>query len=152
MHDAAPFQPADLERHRSFLQRLARELVRGEHAAEDLVQEAFVRALERPPASALTLRAWLGQVVRNLALNRGRSRRRAAEREQRVARPETLAPHDEALADLELQERLIAAVKAVLAPGTYALEAETDTGLEAQGAFAVEGLDAQDSPLVFALR
>ncbi|NOT31982.1 MAG: RNA polymerase subunit sigma, partial [Planctomycetes bacterium] len=59
MHEATDFQPAELERQRVFLQRLARQLVRGEAAAEDLVQETFLRALERPPVSATALRAWL---------------------------------------------------------------------------------------------
>jgi RNA polymerase sigma-70 factor (ECF subfamily) len=116
MHDAADFQPADLEHQRAFLQRLARQLVRGEGAAEDLVQDTFVRALERPPASAAALRAWLARVARRLALNRTRGEGRSHERERRVARAETVAPHDEALASLEIQERLIAAVKALDEP------------------------------------
>ncbi|MSR60941.1 MAG: sigma-70 family RNA polymerase sigma factor [Planctomycetes bacterium] len=116
MSDAIDFQPAELERHRAFLQRLARGLVRGEAAAEDLVQETFVRALERPPTSGATLGAWLARVARRLALDRGRGERRSAQREQCVARPEAVAPHDEALASLELQERLVAALKALSEP------------------------------------
>src|SRR5262245_66568501 len=102
MSDAADF-PSELERHRAFLQRLARELVRGEAAAEDLVQDAFVRALERPPASAAELKIWLGRVARRLAINRARGRQRSAEREHGAARPEAQPSHGEALASLELQ-------------------------------------------------
>jgi hypothetical protein len=43
-------------------------------------------------------------------------------------------------------------VLARLAPGTFSVEAETDTGLVARGTFAVEALVEQDSPLVFELR
>src|SRR5262245_66551961 len=111
MSDAADF-PSELERHRAFLQRLARELVRGEAAAEDLVQDAFVRALERPPLSGAALRPWLARVARRLAINRARSRRRSDARERRAAVPEGRPSHVEALASLEQGEQLFAAVTA----------------------------------------
>jgi RNA polymerase sigma-70 factor (ECF subfamily) len=114
MSDA--FSAAELESQRAFLRRLARGLVRGEAAAEDLVQEAFVRALERPPASARAPRAWLASVLRRLVLNHARSAGRTAERECRAARPERVEPPDEALASLELQARLVAAVKGLDEP------------------------------------
>src|SRR6185436_8517989 len=135
MHDAADFQPADLEHQRAFLQRLARQLVRGEAAAEDLVQETFVRALERPPSSAAALRAWLASVARRLALNRARGEGRSSAREHQVARPEGVPSHDEALASLELQERLIAAVKALDEPYRTTLWLRFHEGL-APGAIA----------------
>ena len=135
MHEVTDFQPAELERQRAFLQRLARQLVRGEAAAEDLVQETFLRALERPPLSATALRAWLGRVARRLALNRGRDEQRALALERRVARPEALPAHDEALASLELQERLIAAVKALSEPYRSTLWLRLHEGL-APGAIA----------------
>jgi RNA polymerase sigma-70 factor (ECF subfamily) len=112
----AHFQPAALEQHRAFLRRLARELVRGEAAAEDLVQETFLRALERPPRSAGALAAWLARVARRLALNQARGAGRARVRERASARAEAQPPHDVALADLELQELLLAALKALEEP------------------------------------
>jgi RNA polymerase sigma factor (sigma-70 family) len=114
--DATAFDPAELERHRAFLQRLARALVRGEAAAEDLVQEAFARALERPPVAGRALRPWLGRVLRHLASNRARGAARTRAREQLVARGEAVPPPDEALASLELHERLVAALKALDEP------------------------------------
>src|SRR5262245_46463486 len=135
MSDAPGFQASDLEPQRAFLQRLARQLVRGEAAAEDLVQETFVRALERPPASAAALRAWLARVARHLALDRARGEQRARAREQRAARAESVAPHDDALASLELQERLIAAVKALEEPYRTTLWLRYHEGL-APGAIA----------------
>ena len=41
--------PELLSQHRSFLKSLARRLLRDEHAAEDVVQESYLAALERPP-------------------------------------------------------------------------------------------------------
>jgi RNA polymerase sigma-70 factor (ECF subfamily) len=85
-----PGQPAPeaLLAHHSFLVSLARSLVGDEHAAEDAVQETWVRALERPPRSASGARAWLARVTASRARNsiRGASRRRA--REARGARAE----------------------------------------------------------------
>jgi RNA polymerase sigma-70 factor (ECF subfamily) len=135
MHEAADFQPADLERQRAFLQRLARQLVRGEAEAEDLVQDTFLRAPEQPPASATALPAWLARVARHLAINRGRSEQRSRARERRVARSEGLPSHDEALAGLELQERLIAAVKSLAEPYRTTLWLRFHEGL-APGAIA----------------
>jgi len=48
------------------------------HDAEDLVQEAVVRALERRSALQpdTNLRAWMKPVLRNLAIDQGRRARR----------------------------------------------------------------------------
>src|SRR5262245_13392137 len=135
MSDAPGFQASDLERQRVFLQRLARQLVRGEAAAEDLVQETFLRALERPPASAAALRSWLARVATRLAINRGRGEQRARARERYAARPEALPKQDEALASLEVQERLIAAVKTLAEPYRTTLWLRFHEGL-APGAIA----------------
>src|SRR2546429_3280396 len=55
-------------------------------APEDVVQEAFVKlcTLEPPPRDAV---AWLYRVVRNAALDVGKSARRRQRREAAVARP-----------------------------------------------------------------
>ena len=47
-HDIT-FDPDDLAAHQAFLRRLARRLVSDAHRAEDLAQQANLRALERPP-------------------------------------------------------------------------------------------------------
>jgi DNA-directed RNA polymerase specialized sigma24 family protein len=59
--------------HRAFVQRLARELVRDAAAADDLAQEAWVRALERPPRMGAA-RAWFRTVLANLAARERRGR------------------------------------------------------------------------------
>ena len=54
---------------------------------EDVVQDAFVKlvAVREPPREAV---AWLYRVVRNAALDAGKSARRRQQRESAVARPE----------------------------------------------------------------
>lgn len=95
-----PHDP-ELFEHTAFLARLARGLVGDEHLAEDVLQEAWARACERPPRSAAALRGWLATTVRRLALNARRGEARRREREERSARPEALEPHDVALGRLE---------------------------------------------------
>jgi RNA polymerase sigma-70 factor (ECF subfamily) len=57
------------------------------HAPEDVVQDAFVKlmALRQPPREVVP---WLYRVVRNAALDAGKTARRRQRREQAVARPE----------------------------------------------------------------
>jgi len=66
-----------LEPHRTELVALAYRMTGDHGAAEDLVQEAFVRALTRPPPDVeRSLRPWLTRVVANLARDVLRRRRR----------------------------------------------------------------------------
>jgi DNA-directed RNA polymerase specialized sigma24 family protein len=90
--------------HREFIRRLAQGLVRDPHAAEDVAQEVFVRALEHPPKPG-NLTAWLGRVARNVSISRLRSEGRRARRERTVAAAEPLPPVDEAVGGIELQQR-----------------------------------------------
>ncbi len=83
-----------LEAHAGFARGLARSLLRDDHAAEDVVQEALMVALEQPPVR--NPRAWLATVTRRLSLNRLRSAKRRDAREQSVvaARPPDALPPD----------------------------------------------------------
>src|SRR5262245_6289974 len=56
---------------------LARSLASDVHSAEDLVQDAWVAALERPPDLGRPVRGWLASVLRHrwLDLSRARGRR-----------------------------------------------------------------------------
>lgn len=101
-----PLSGDELYAHASFLKGLARALLRDEHRAEDLVQDTWVRALERPPRRSLALRAWLGRVVRNLSANEGRGATRRGRREERAARPEAQEAEVEALERLEIQRAI----------------------------------------------
>ena len=106
----SPTERHDLEAllgHTRWLRDLARRLVADGGAADDLVQEAYVVALERPRPTGAT-RSWLAGIVRNLARRRGRGEARRGRREARAAeRRRPQLDTDEALAQAELQRRLI---------------------------------------------
>src|SRR5687767_11734453 len=72
---------AELRRHAAALRSLASSLVHDAHAAEDIVQDASVHAVERPPRHAGSPRGWLATVVHRLARRwrRGERRRRSRE-------------------------------------------------------------------------
>lgn len=85
----APPPPESLTSHGPALRALARRLV-GEAAAEDLVQEAWLAALRRPPRDPGALRAWLLRVTARAAANHHRGIARRAAREHACARAEAV--------------------------------------------------------------
>ena len=101
--------------HADFIRALARGLLNDDHAADDVVQETLVAALEADERPR-NLRAWLGVVARNLALTARRGRRRRAARERRAASREALPSVDEGVARLELQRRVVDEVLALDEP------------------------------------
>lgn len=112
---AAPVPDASVPAERllaeaGFLARLARELVGDAARAEDLVQDTWTAALERPPQDVGSLRAWLATVARNLASNVRRGEGRRARREEAVARAERVEPDGEALERLETSRILVECV------------------------------------------
>ncbi len=114
---APPSRTLDLgelfERHGRALLRLARRLV-GEDA-EDLVQEAFLRAAERSgmPADPERCEAWLVRVLVNLARDRYRRARVRRQAKVLLARPDR-APDDPAAE--ALARRDVTAALACLPP------------------------------------
>ncbi len=73
------------------VRRLARFLVRDPNLAEDILQDTYLLALERPPSRArrgIELWAWLRRVVRTMARQHFRTERRRRVREQRASGPE----------------------------------------------------------------
>lgn len=105
-----PMSSVELAGHLEFVRRVAHALVRDAAAAEDLAQDAWVAALERPGTLRGSLRAWLAVVLRNraaLALRRG-DRRQRREREREHPGPET--PTAEIVERMELHGRVVAAV------------------------------------------
>ncbi|MFI5401989.1 MAG: sigma-70 family RNA polymerase sigma factor [Planctomycetota bacterium] len=104
-----PRTDVDLLEHRDFVRAVARGILADEHAADDVVQETCLRALERPPRA---LRGWLARVAKNLALTALRREKTRDRRERAGARPEGQPSVAEAASRLE-QHRLV--VEAVLA-------------------------------------
>ena len=115
--DPRSITPEEYLQHAGFLSRLARGLVADRQAAEELVQDAWVTALERPPRMRGALRSWLATVVHNLARNEQRGSARRNERELRAARPEQgkkLFQARERLVALRAGARVVGAEKHVV--------------------------------------
>ena len=74
------------------LRRLARALLRDAAAADDLVQDTWLAAIRRPPATDRPIRPWLARVLRNTAASTLRSADRAKRREAAAAGPATTEP------------------------------------------------------------
>jgi len=60
-----------LSQNAEFVRQLARNLVRDPHRAEDIVQETWLRYLQRGPRPTGSLRHWFRTVVRRLAASAG---------------------------------------------------------------------------------
>ena len=81
----AALDPDVLLSHAAGLRALARSLLGDAHLAEDVVQDAMLAAVRRPPEHA-PLGPWLVVVVRNMARM---ARRGGARRDARAERSET---------------------------------------------------------------
>jgi RNA polymerase sigma-70 factor (ECF subfamily) len=112
---SARFDAGELLRHATWLRALARALVRPDDV-DDVVQEAWVAALARPPRSALALRTWLERVVHNVARQLSRSTIRRARREQSSASHEPLPPTADVVARAALHKDLVGRVLALDEP------------------------------------
>ena len=104
--------PQLLLQHAGWLRALVRGLIRGEQEVEDVLQDTWVVALERPPRESGALPAWLARVARNLAFTRGRSASRLARRERGKARPEGMPSTEEMVERAELHRLVVQAVLA----------------------------------------
>jgi len=99
---------AELLEHQDFVLRLARRLVVDEHRADDLAQEVWVTALQRPPTGVHSMRAWLTRVAQRLAMNAARGDERRRGREAERARE---TPSEAAGAEFELQHMVASKVR-----------------------------------------
>jgi RNA polymerase sigma factor (sigma-70 family) len=85
--------------------RYARYLARDQSAAEDIVQEAFLRALKSHASCRSNEKAWLFAIIRNCSIDWGKARRSAPPdftngSSQAIADPET--PETQLQRDLEI--------------------------------------------------
>jgi len=108
--------PAALLAEASWVDRLARGLVRDDAAARDLVQETWLAALRAPPVADGRLRPWLARVLLNFARQRKRGDLRRASREAIAAKPERVPPVSEAAERVEAQRALAEALAALEEP------------------------------------
>lgn len=75
-----------IEEHLEWVRRLARSILRDNDGADEVVQEAWIRASKSPPRRGPSERAWLARVVRNLASDRRRAEARRRDHETVAAR------------------------------------------------------------------
>ena len=94
----------------AWLHGLARSFFSDPNRADDLVHDTWVTALERPPRSMDSLRAWLRTVLRNLALQSLRAERRRQARERIAAPAEALPSTLDLVSRTALQRDLAGAV------------------------------------------
>src|SRR5262249_60113810 len=105
MPDPLPLQPDRLLEHAGWVRSLARRLVRDAAAADDLAQQTFAAAIERPPSPDRPVRRWLAAVLRNFARQARRTESRRLARERVAARAEALPSTAELVERLAAQRR-----------------------------------------------
>ena len=145
-----------MRRHNRRLFRLARSLVGRDHEAEDVLQEAYVRAYARLAdlADGAALGAWLARIVANEALGRLRATTRVVSLDAFRAKAESDGmeepEHDQA-SDLPDPERLAASgeLRRLLEAAVDALPAEFRTVFVLR---EVEGLSTAETAACLGLR
>ncbi len=97
-----------------WVEAFARALVRED--SDDVAQDAWLAAIQHPPAPAASPRPWFATVMRNLQRMRFRSASRRRAREDASATEEQVPTPAELTHRLELQRRLASAVLALEEP------------------------------------
>ncbi|MEM7199581.1 MAG: sigma-70 family RNA polymerase sigma factor [Planctomycetota bacterium] len=105
----------DLTQQGAALRRLAIRLVADPEAAEDVVQDAWVQALERPPREAGAIRSWLQRVVHGRSVDALRAKARRMRVEQPLGEIDPPA-RSSAEHALDLQITVLEAVRALPEP------------------------------------
>jgi RNA polymerase sigma factor (sigma-70 family) len=110
MSEAAP-PPLDvLLARREWVRRFARTLARDDASADDLAQDAWVTAVERPPSSVEAPTGWLRRVLTRRAIDASRERERRQRREIGASRPEATQSAADVVAAAESHRRVVEAV------------------------------------------
>jgi len=110
------FDPDELVAHAEGVRALARRLLADANAADDVVQDACLAALTRPPADDTPRRAWFVAVVKNLARRTYRGDARRGRREHAVARSEAVPAAAHVAGEIEAHRRLVDAVASLDEP------------------------------------
>src|SRR5687768_5096866 len=114
-----PFDLADhVHRHGAALRQLALALVGDAATADDVVQETWLGALQRPPRHDAAIGGWLATLLHNVVRGWRRQQTRRARRELAVAaaRGEAAEDYANVAARGELAHRLVASLQALDAP------------------------------------
>lgn len=113
-----PIPDGSLAQETSWVHGLARHLVRDEHLAADVAQDALIVGLDgaAPAAAGTTPRGWLAGITRRLALQALRKRREREVRELLAARAQYGDPERRAAERLHVHEVLARAVRELPEP------------------------------------
>lgn len=136
------FDPNELVAHAFGVRALARSLVGDANSADDVVQDACLAALTRPPTGGTPRRAWFIGVVRNLARTTRRRTARRERRERAAARAEVVSPAAQAAEEIETHQRLVAAVAALSDPYRAAVVMRYFDGIAVREIAARHGVPA----------
>ncbi len=102
--------------HASWIRGLVRSMIRDEHMAEDLVQDALEAGLRNKGSKPQNPRAWLAGVVRNLYRQQIRSLTKRTDRERRLDHPSYAPSTEELVEKVEIQRRVAKAVTTLPEP------------------------------------
>lgn len=106
----------ELLAHAEWVQRLAKRLVLDEDRAADVVQQTWVKALEKGPREGVPATRWLGQVAANFAKRSHRSQVRQQRRERLAARPDAQPSAADVVARAEAHRQVVEAVMSLPEP------------------------------------
>lgn len=111
-----------------FVRALAGRLVADAHVADDLAQEAWVKAL-RGSGPRQEFRGWVRRVLHSLVVSHHRRSAARADHEARAAMARGSESPDDAAALLEVHESLVAAARALDEPYRTAIALRYFEGL-----------------------
>ncbi|MCA8977261.1 MAG: sigma-70 family RNA polymerase sigma factor [Planctomycetes bacterium] len=127
-------------RHGAALKRLASALLGDPAAADDVVQEAWLRAVRRPPRHESAIGGWLSTLVKNAAGSWRRDESLRSRRQDEVARQRcTIEDHAATIAREEQARLLIAAIAALEPPYRDAIWQRYFEGLRPRDMARVSG-------------
>ncbi|MEX1024242.1 MAG: RNA polymerase sigma factor [Planctomycetota bacterium] len=116
MNQTTALSAETLLQHEPFVRAVVRGLLSDEGRVQDVVQETWLTALQRPPRAGSSLRAWLARVAKNLARDSHRSTGRRTARERMVARGESVESVDTTFERLAGQREVVDVVLALKEP------------------------------------
>ncbi|MFN0207479.1 MAG: sigma-70 family RNA polymerase sigma factor [Planctomycetota bacterium] len=100
-----------------FIRSIARSLITDAHAVDDVVQQTYVAALQKPPDATNRFRAWIATVARNFARAANRKQQLHDRHERKSAKSELLPSAAEMAQIEETRHRLAQAL--IQLPETY---------------------------------
>lgn len=107
-----PLDPELLMQHAPGLRALVRSLVLDDARVDDVLQETWLRAMQKPPRNPKALGAWLRVVATRLAHRARRGEQNRSDHERRAARPPDQEPSAASIVQREMARREV--VDAVL--------------------------------------